>query len=147
MSQSRVSIFLSALSALALSTTPVMAQTQEWGEACVYNEVATLQGLECLIANAFTVIISIIGLAAFVMFIVASFKWMLAGSNSKNVEDARKTITYAVVGIVVSLSAFIILNLIASFTGITSVTEFKIPRSDKPNNTYVPDSQGLGINE
>ncbi|PIY80330.1 MAG: hypothetical protein COY80_03620 [Candidatus Pacebacteria bacterium CG_4_10_14_0_8_um_filter_42_14] len=138
MSQSRVVFFLSAL---AMSATPAMAQTQEWTPVCVYggvDGVATLQGLECLIANAFTVIISIIGLAAFVMFIVASFKWMLAGSNSKNVEDARKTITYAVVGIVVSLSAFIILNLISNFTGITSVTEFKIPRSEPTPTPVAP---------
>lgn len=128
------------LSALTFSETPVMAQTQAWTEGvCQIKGVATVQGLECLIANVFTVIISIIGLAAFLMFIVAAFKWMLAGSNSKNVEEARSTITYAVVGIIVSLSAFIILNLISSFTGITSIKEFKIPRSD--SGVYVPDPQ------
>lgn len=94
------------------------------------TDVATVQGLECLIANIFTVIITLIGLAGLVMFIVGGFMWMLSGSNSGNTEKARNAITYAVVGIVVALSAFIIINLIANFTGVQTITKFIIPDSD-----------------
>lgn len=110
----------------------VHAQGQ-WTGVCVGDEitggedVATLQGVQCLIANAFSVIITVIGLAGFVMFIIGSFRWMLSGGNTKGTETARNTMTFAVIGIVVALSGFIILNLIASFTGIRTITRFVIP--------------------
>jgi len=114
---------------------PALAQgTSAWSGVCVADEiaggedVATIQGLQCLIANVFSVGITIIGLAAFVMFIVGSWKWLLGGT--KGPESARSTMTYAVVGIVVALSAFVILNLLAEFTGVQTITEFVIPSSD-----------------
>lgn len=114
----------------------VSAQTAEWTGACVASElsdgrgsdVATLQGLECLLGNFLSVILAVIGLAAFVMLIIGAFRWMLSGSNPKGAETARNTITFAVIGIVVALSGFIVLNLLSSFTGI-DLTQFIIPRS------------------
>lgn len=138
--------FATFLILFSVLVAPVQAQTSEWGGVCVgpasdfktekgetidASEVATFQGLECLIANVFTVIITLIGLAGFVMFIVGSFRWMLSGSNSGGAEKARNTMTYAVVGIVVALSAFIIINLIANFTGVQTITRFIIPASDR----------------
>lgn len=119
-----------------LMPAPVLAQgTFEWTGVCVggsasddgTKDVATIQGLECLIANFLTVFIALIGLAAFVMIVVASFRYLLSGGNTKGTEQARSTVTYAVIGIVVALSAFIILNLLSAFTGI-DLTKFTIPR-------------------
>lgn len=115
---------------------PISAQTADWRGVCVAGElgdrgadVATLQGLECLLGNFLSVILAIIGLAAFVMLIIGAFRWMTSGSNPKGAETARNTITFAVIGIVVALSGFIVLNLLSSFTGI-DLTEFVIPGSD-----------------
>ncbi len=121
-----------AVALLALSAQPVFAQTAVWGGACVGGadkDVATIQGLECLFSNVFLVIIPLIGLAAFVMFLVGSFRWLTSGGDTKHTGQAKQTMTYAVIGIVVALSAFIILNLIANFTGVEKVTKFQIPRS------------------
>ena len=110
----------------------VQAQTRGWTGVCMSgpaNDVPTIQGLECLIANIFTVIITLIGLGGFVMFIFGAFKWMTAGSNSKNIDSAKKTFTYSVLGLVLSLSAFIIINLIADFTGVSVIKTFRIPTS------------------
>lgn len=130
-----ISALAIAPSLMHLTARRAQAQTLEWSGVCVGSTensegVATIQGLECLIANVFVVAITVIGLAAFVMFIVASFRWLMSGGNSKGIESARNTMTFAVVGIVVSLSAFIILQLISSFTGIQSVNQFIIPTSD-----------------
>ena len=120
---------------LGLTATPVFAQPQPWnsaGSVCVSgpnNDVATIQGLECLIANVFSVIITLIGLGAFVMLIVGSFRWMLSGSNAKGAETARSTMTFAIIGLIVALSAFMILNLLAEFTGINIIRTFVIPGS------------------
>ncbi len=111
----------------------VMAQTEEWSEGpgkCVYNGVATIQGITCLIGNVLSVAITMIGIAAFIMLIVGSVRWMLSGGNSQNVEKARNTMVFAVIGIVLALSSFVVLNLLADFTGIDILKEFIIPSSE-----------------
>lgn len=112
--------------------TQAYAQTAAWSGVCLAGssgDVPTIQGLECLIANVFTVIITLIGLGGFVMFILGAFKWLTAGSNSKNIDSAKRTFTYAVLGLILALSAFIIINLIADFTGVTVIKTFRIPTS------------------
>lgn len=112
----------------------VRAQTSEWSGICVYaedEEVATLQGLQCLLANVLSVALTLIGIAGFIMLVVGSMKWLLSGGNAQHVEKAKNTMTYAVVGLIVALSAFIILNLVAEFTGIKSILKFTIPDSSQ----------------
>jgi hypothetical protein len=128
--------FLSLLAATAVAlTTPSLALAQavgpqEWSDRyCVMDGVATIQGLQCLIGNVFSVAITFIGLAAFVMLIIGAFGYLLSGGNSKGTETARNTITFAVIGIVVALSAFIILNFVSVFTGVEEITNFAIPES------------------
>src|SRR5476651_765878 len=111
------------------------AQTQVWSGVCVQTiqgkdgpfQVATIQGLQCLIGNVLMITISGIGLIGFVMFVVGAFYYMLSGGNAKGIENAKNTITYAVIGLVVALSAFVILRLVASFTGVDAILNFKIP--------------------
>lgn len=90
------------------------------------DDVATIQGFACLISNVLGVAITFIGMLALVMFIAASFRYLTSGGNSKSTEQAKGTITYAVAGLVVALSAFILLNLISNFTGV-DVSSFVIP--------------------
>ncbi|PIY79612.1 MAG: hypothetical protein COY81_01615 [Candidatus Pacebacteria bacterium CG_4_10_14_0_8_um_filter_43_12] len=109
------------------------AQQYTWSGVCVAgpdNDVATIQGFQCLIANVFSIIITVIGLAGFVMFIWGAFQWMLSGNNTKGVETAKQSMTYAIIGIVVALSGFIIINLIAEFTGVNIIRTFIIPSSE-----------------
>lgn len=108
------------------------AQTKDWGKisgGCVIGDVATIQGIGCLVANVLSVTLTIIGLAGFVMVIYAAFYMMLMGSNSQGAEKAKNTITMAVVGIIVALSSFIILNIISAFTGVSLVENIAIPGS------------------
>jgi hypothetical protein len=113
---------------MSLLSTQVYAQTAEWSEGyCTMDGVATIQGIQCLLGNVMTIAIPAIGFIAFVILIVAGFRFLLSGGNSKGKETARNSVTYAVIGLVVALSAFIILNLISAFTGIDSITEFVIP--------------------
>lgn len=114
---------------------PAQAQTQPWQEGvCVQNGVATIQGIQCLVGNVLSVAVSGIGLAGFVMLIVGAFRYLLSGGNSKGTEEGRQTITFAVAGIVLALSAYIILKLVADFTGVQSILNFTIPGSNSGIN-------------
>jgi hypothetical protein len=109
------------------------AQTQDWdviSTGCSENSVATIQGIGCLLANVLSVALTLIGLASFIMIIVGGFKYLAMGSNQQHAESAKKTITFAIIGIVVALSAFIVLNIVSSFTGLDSIMDFALPNSD-----------------
>lgn len=130
-----------------LVATPVLAQTRDWADfgdgRCVVerqinvsgdvqavsgtHQVATIRGLECLIANILMIAVTIIGIAGFIMLIYGSFRYLLSGGNSKGTEAARNTMTFAIVGLVVALSAFFIINIISQFTGVSILQTFNIP--------------------
>lgn len=110
------------------------AYTKEWqdiSEYCVVNDVATIQGIGCLIANILAVTLRLLGLAGFVMIIYAAFTLLLSAGKSQQVEKSKNTITFTIIGIIMALSAFIIVNLIANFTGVSLIRTFTIPSSEK----------------
>jgi len=108
---------------------PVYAQ-KEWlnlNAGCVANgDVATIKGLECLFVNLLSILSTVAGLAFFIMFIVGGFKMIFSGGDPKTTASARSTITSAIIGLVVSIAAWLILNFVEIFTGV-KVTEFTIP--------------------
>lgn len=59
------------------------------------------------------------------MLLSGGFKYITAGGDPKGVESAKKTLTYAIGGIVVIALSYLILNLIQTITG-ANVTVFKI---------------------
>lgn len=131
-------IFLILLYSIFQPTTVSAQTTAAWEGECVANyvdedgaayQVATIQGARCLIANILSIAVSGLGVVGFCMFLIASFTYLLSGGNSKNTESSKNTFTFAVVGIVVALSAIIILRLISSFTGVNKILEFDIPSS------------------
>lgn len=108
------------------------AQTQNWeriNTRCTHgyggtSDVATIQGVECLLVNVLATAVTIIGITAFVMFLVGSFRYLTAGSNTKGVEGGRNAITFAILGIIVALASFLILRFIANFTGVQTILQF-----------------------
>jgi len=138
--KSRVSKFLSLLAfLLLLHPTKILAQTKVWEELgpelgvgmCVNEEgVATIQGIACLIANTLSISLTLIGITGFIMLVIGSLRWMVSGGNSQNVDKAKKTITFAIVGLILAVSSYLIINLIAQFTGVNIITEMIIPSSD-----------------
>jgi hypothetical protein len=111
---------------------PVHAQTtKEWTGRCVksaegFDDIATIQGLECLFYNVLQVIVTIAGLAFLFMFISGGFKYLFSGSEQKAVASASSTLTNAFIGLIGVIASWLILKLIQDFTGI-NITIFKIP--------------------
>jgi len=128
--------FFFLISSFSFLISPVYAQTtKEWGNRCVktvtvdgntYNDIPTIQGLECIFYNILQVIITIAGLAFLFMFISGGFKYLFSGSEQKAVASASSTLTNAFIGLIGVIASWLILKLIQDFTGI-NVTIFKIP--------------------
>ncbi|MBT4124108.1 MAG: hypothetical protein HN981_02675 [Candidatus Pacebacteria bacterium] len=130
----KITILSTTIGLFIFSALPAQAQSSAWQGVCVSDkdaDVATLQGLQCLLANILGVFLTTIGIAAFLMLVVGGFRLLISGGNTTHVDKAKSSITFAIVGLVVALSAFVILNLVAEFTGVQTILNFVIPTSDK----------------
>ena len=59
-------------------------------------------------------ILYIVGIIAVIMLIVGGIKYVVSGGDSKKVTDAKNTVLYAIIGLVVCLLAFAIVNFVIS---------------------------------
>lgn len=97
----------------------------DWG-SCAINDVASIYCLVPLFRSIVGAVTSLAGVALFIMILVGGFNFLFSGGDQKKLEAARGTITQAITGIVVMTSAYLIISLIARFTGVESITEFQI---------------------
>lgn len=92
---------------------------------------ARISDLEGVFGNVVSVALSAAGIAALVMLIVGGFKFLSAGGDKEATQKAGQTITYAIGGLVLVLSAWIILNFLGNFLGI----DFSVFNICLPGNT------------
>jgi magnesium-transporting ATPase (P-type) len=72
------------------------------------------------IANITNTMLFAIGVVAVIMLIVGGFRYIFSGGNSQSVNAAKDTILYAVIGIVVAILAYAIVNFILGQFGGTA---------------------------
>jgi len=89
------------------------------------TDVRTLGGLEDVFGRVVSVALGLGGVVLFVMLIAGGFQFITAGGEPQKLEQAKKTLTYAIAGIVLLAMAFLVLRFISNFTGV-DVTQFKI---------------------
>lgn len=92
------------------------------------NCAPALSGLDTLFSNIVSVAIALGGVVLFLLFISAGFKYITAGGDPKGIEGAKKTLTYAIGGMILLAGAYLILVFISQFTGV-DVTNFSIFQS------------------
>ncbi|MBI5619504.1 hypothetical protein HY950_00920 [Candidatus Gottesmanbacteria bacterium] len=90
------------------------------------GDVATIRSLETLFANLVRSIVALAGIALFIMLLVAGFKFLFSAGDQKKLEEAKGTLTNAVIGLVVIVGAYLILRIIGAFTGLTNLTTFDL---------------------
>lgn len=129
----RILIFLSLAVFSLISPVSSLAQTTKpWASinskcvATANQDVATIQGFECLFYNLLQVVAALAGLAFFVMFVSGGFNYLFSGNDEKKVAAASSSLTMAVIGLVGVIASWFILQLIYKFTGV-NVTNFIIP--------------------
>jgi hypothetical protein len=125
-------VLLSLFFILHASAHPAHAQTTIWSGNCVGSitdtqDVATLQGIECLLGNVLVVALRLIGIVMFLMLLVGGVRYLTSGGDPKAIEGAQQTITLALTGLVMAILSWFILAIIAEFTGITALTTFTFP--------------------
>ena len=59
-------------------------------------------------------ILYIVGIIAVIMLIIGGIRYVVSGGDSKKVTDAKNTILYAIIGLVIAFLAFAIVNFVVS---------------------------------
>ena len=68
-------------------------------------------------------ILYIVGIIAVIMLIIGGIKYVVSGGDSKKVTDAKNTVLYAIIGLVICFLSFAIINFVIS----------ALPSSDNSN--------------
>jgi TRAP-type C4-dicarboxylate transport system permease small subunit len=103
-----------------------------WGEIvdkCVQNvgtpkEVATLSCIPAIFANLLNALLTFAGLIALFMFIVGGYKLMNSAGDPKKTAEAQNNFKYGILGLIVVLSSFLLINLISIVTGVECIKTF-----------------------
>src|SRR3989338_5618952 len=96
---------------LLLLATPVYAK-----------DPAQLSGIVQIIENIIKLLAPAAGIAFFVMLLFGGYQFLTSGGDPKAVGAARGTLTYAVIGIILVVSAWLILQLVGNITGANVTT-------------------------
>ena len=57
-------------------------------------------------------ILYIVGIIAVIMLIIGGIRYVISGGDAKKVTDAKNTVLYAIIGLVISFLAFAIVNFV-----------------------------------
>lgn len=88
-------------------------------------DVVSLSAIPVLFSNILAVAVALIGLASFAMLISGGLKFLTSGGDQKAVEQAKGTITWAVLGLVAAILSYLILKYLGLFLGVPDIAIFK----------------------
>ena len=123
------SISVLALSAVAVGTTLFLASTpaaaifdgtvQSGVDAARGTDVpSTLLGDGGVLTTVINAMLFIVGFLSVIMLIFGGLRYIISGGNSAAVTTAKNTILYAIVGLIIAIFAYAIVNfVIGSVTG------------------------------
>jgi len=114
---------IAAVVALGLAVTPFATQAT-YAAVCSDGAGCVTKGLEstgstggnkdlgAVFKTIANVLLFIIGAVAVIMLILGGIRYVLSQGDAKQVESAKNTILYAVIGIIVALLAYAIVNFV-----------------------------------
>ncbi len=76
------------------------------------DQTADLFGDAGIFSTITNVLLYILGAISVIMIIIGGLRYVVSGGNSTNVTAAKNTILYAIVGIVVALLSYAIINFV-----------------------------------
>ncbi len=88
------------------------------------SDVASLKCIPYLFQNVVTAALIFAGAIAVIIVIISGIKFITSSGDPKQVEGAKQTMTYAIIGLVLVLLSFVIVNFIGAVTGANCISAF-----------------------
>ena len=129
-------VIIALFSSFLFIVTPVFAQIQartlEEGNCLalkadgglIADRVATLDCIPIIIGNVVFYLLVFAGIVALILIIISGFKFVTSAGEPKRAEGARKTLTFALIGLFLILLSFAIVRFVADVTGVGCITKF-----------------------
>ena len=95
-------------------------------EKCLADGAPTLQCVPMVIKVIINWSIVLAGIVALFLIIYSGIKFINSGGDPKSIDAAKKALTYALIGLIVVLLSFFIINFIATFTGVDALRSIKL---------------------
>lgn len=89
--------------------------------SCSINGVVTLDCIFPLIGTLISWLLFFAGIIAVFMVIIAGIRFITSGGDPKTVDSAKKTLTYAILGLLIVFFSFFILRIIAYVTNVACI--------------------------
>ena len=89
-------------------------------------------------------ILYIVGVIAVIVLIIGGIRYLISGGDSKKVTDAKNTVLYAIIGLIIALLSFAIVNFVISAlpSGSSRSTETtQTQQTEQPQNTNSQQTQ------
>lgn len=90
----------------------------DWGNCVSPEGVATLDCIPVVVQNVINALIVIAGIVAVFMIVWAGYKFVMSEGDSEKISSARKTLIYAIVGLIFIFLSFFFMQVISEFTGV-----------------------------
>lgn len=71
-----------------------------------------------IFSNAMSIFITITIVVTVIFVIWAGIQWVMSGGDKQKVAAARAKLTWGIIGLVVALSAFLLINMFSYFFGV-----------------------------
>lgn len=115
-----ITAFVITIATAVFCTGPVMAKSsvQEGAEAARAEGMpAELIGDGGVINQFTNIVLYIVGFISVVMLIWGGVRYIISGGDSKKITDAKNTILYAILGLIIAFFAYAIVNFVLNALG------------------------------
>lgn len=109
-----VSLATTTATAAAFLSTPVHAQLSEGIGATEGAADTGATDINSVVQNVINILLFIVGAGAVIMLIVGGIQYITSTGDQQRVSNAKNTIIYAIVGVVVALLAYALVNYVIS---------------------------------
>lgn len=78
---------------------------------------ADLIGVDGVFTKLVNTVLYAVGIISVIMLILGGIRYVISGGDSKKVTDAKNTIMYAIIGLIIAILAYAIVNFVISAVG------------------------------
>lgn len=105
---------------LSDGATSAQGKDQSGTASCLFGSEGNCSG-DGIFKTITNVLLFLIGAISVIMLIIGGIRYVVSGGDSTAVQNAKNTILYAIVGVVVAILAYAVVNfVIGSFSGANS---------------------------
>jgi Flp pilus assembly pilin Flp len=111
----RIFTILLPIIAASIISSPVFATVQDGVDSARGNQQPlTLFGNAGIFSDITNVLLFVIGAIAVIMIVIGGLRYVISGGDAKQVQAAKNTILYALVGVVIAILAYALVNFVST---------------------------------